>query len=310
MNLFYIISSQLFQFFIMMVCGYIAAKKGILSRSTLDALSKVIIGLLLPILIFANAMNGTTRQILFDSYQIILLGIGLYGGLIVFQAVVARILRLKGNHSRIYQATMIYGNVGFLGIPLLSAAFPGHGGIYIALFSIVDQLVLWTYGIYLTTPGEEKASFQWRSFINPAVFAILLALVLILLGISLPGLLETSLLTVGRAATPLSLIYLGGLIYYVDWSVAAKSKDLYVGIATKMLIYPLVFFEIVHRLCDDLMMVQALTLIGALPTMAAIAMFAQSKRNYGDYALSMVLLTTVASLLSMTIVSYLIFNVL
>lgn len=144
MDLFYIISNQLFQFFVMMVCGYIAARRGILSQPSLDVLSKVIIGILLPILIFANAMNGTTRQILFDCYAMILLSAGIYGGLIVLQAVIARLLGHRGNRSRIYQATMIYGNIGFLGIPLLSAAFPERGGLYIALFSIIDQLVLWT----------------------------------------------------------------------------------------------------------------------------------------------------------------------
>ena len=61
-------------------------------------------------------MNGTTRQVLFDCYAMILLSAGIYGGLIVLQAVMARLLGRRGNLGRIYQATMIYGNVGFLGI--------------------------------------------------------------------------------------------------------------------------------------------------------------------------------------------------
>ena len=310
MDLFYIIAGQLFQFFVMMVFGYIGARRGILSRNILDAMSKLIIGLLLPVLIFANAMNGTTRDILFGSYQMILLAMGFYLGLMLLQAIVARLFQFQGNHGRMYQAAMVFGNVGFLGIPLLSAAFPGHGGIYIALFSIVDQIALWTYGIYLTTPQNEKAAFSLKKFFNPALCAIITAIVLILLNLSLPKLLEASLLTIGRAATPLSLLYLGGLIYYCNWKVGAKTKDLYVGVATKMLAFPLLFFVIARRLCDDLSMVQAVTLIAALPTMAAIVIFAQSKHNHGDYALSMVLLTTITSLITMTIVSFLIFNVL
>ena len=192
----------------------------------------------------------------------------------------------------------------------MSAAFPERGGLYIALFSIIDQLVLWTYGMYLTTPGEKTTALSLKKFLNPALCAILLAIALILAGVGLPAVLETSLLTVGRAATPLSLLYLGGLIYYTDWSVGARTKDLYVGIATKMLLFPIAFFLIARSLCDELEMVQAATLIAALPTMAAVAMFAQSNRNHGDYALSMVLLTTVACLGTMTIVSYLMFNVL
>ena len=76
----------------------------------------------------------------------------------------------------------------------------------------------------------------------------------------------------------------GGLIYYTDWSVGAKTKDLYAGIATKMLLFPVAFFLVARSLCGDLEMVQAATLIAALPTMAAVAMFAQSNRNHGDYA--------------------------
>lgn len=55
-------------------------------------------------------------------------------------------------------------------------------------------------------------------------------------------------------------------------------------------------------------MVQAMTLVAGLPTMTAIAMFAQSKNNHGEYALSIVLLTTIASLFTMTIVSYIVFS--
>lgn len=310
MDSFYIISNQLFQFFVMMVCGYWAAHRGILTQSGLGMLSGVIIRLLLPVLIFANALDGTTRQILFDCYPMILLGAGIYAGLIGVHAVSSRALGLSGNKRRIYEATMSFGNVGFLGIPILSAAFPGYGGIYIALFTIVDQIVLWTYGLYLTTPKEQMTSFQIRKFFNPALGAIILALAMVMANIAVPAPLEHALLTVGRTATPMALIYLGALLHYSRWQVAAKSKELYIGIITKMVLFPVVFFEIIRLVCHDLAMVRAAALIAGLPTMAVIAMLAQSNENHGEYALGMVLLTTVASLLTLTGVSYVIFNIL
>ncbi len=308
MNSFYIIANQLFQFFVMMFCGYMGARAGIIPKAFLGGLAKLIMGLLMPILIFANVLDGTTRQILLDCYPVLLLSLGIYIGLIITQAALAYIMGLKGSHSHVYQATMIFGNAGFIGIPLLSTAFPGQGGIYIALLSIVDQIALWTYGIYLTSPVKSDSSFHIKSFINPAVIAIALALGLLLLGVPVPGSLEHSLLTVGRAATPLALIYVGALLYYSHWNLAAKTKELYVGILSKMLIFPIVFFVIASRFCHDASMVQAMTLVAGLPTMTAIAMFAQSKNNHGEYALSIVLLTTIASLFTMTIVSYIVFS--
>lgn len=308
MDSFYVIANQLFQFLVMMVCGYWAAHKHILTRENLPVLSDVIIKLLLPMLIFSNAVEQTTRQILFDCRDMLFLSLGIYIGLFILQVVVASALGLKGNKGNIYKASFICSNVGFMGIPLLVAAFPEYGGIYIALYSIIDQVVLWTGGVYLTTPAEKRTSFQFKRFFNPALCAILLAIVLILLGISVPGPLERSLLTVGRAATPMSLIYLGALLYYSNWQIVARTKELYLGILTKMLFFPLVFFYVAGLFCSDVSMVRAATIISALPSMSAIAMLAEANHNYGEYALGMVLLTTVASLVTLSFVSYLIFG--
>jgi len=48
-------------------------------------------------------------------------------------------------------ASSLFGNVGFIGIPIISSLFPQKGMLYIALFTIVDQLLLWTLGLSLTS---------------------------------------------------------------------------------------------------------------------------------------------------------------
>lgn len=307
MNSFEVISSQLIQFVVMLACGYLAARRGIIPRPFLDGLAKLIMAVLIPLLIFANAMHGTTWDMMIESSVIMVLMACMYVGLIAVQAIVARLLGLTGNHSRMYQATTIFGNAGFIGIPILLAAFPSHGGIYVTLMSIVDQCFLWTYGLYLTTPSGSGQSFSWKYFINPALIAVVLSIVLIAAGITLPGPLEQSLLTIGHAATPLALIYLGALLYYSDWSVAAKTKEVYVGMVVKLLCYPLAFFYVAKALCSDLDAVRAITLLASLPTMAVIAMFAAAKHNDGDFALGVVLIMTVVSMATLTVVTYVIY---
>ena len=308
MDSFYVIANQLFQFAVMLVCGYWIASKHIITRDNLKVVSDIIIRLLLPFLIFSNAVEQTTRKILFDSVDMILLSVGIYVGLFTLQTLMAKAMGLKGGKGNIYKATTSCGNAGFLGIPLLVAAFPEHGGIYIALYSIIDQIVLWTVVIYLTTPVEQQAGFEIKRFVNPALSAIMLALVLIIAGISVPRPLESALLTVGRASTPMSLIYLGALLYYSDWKAVACSKELYVGIFVKMLFYPLAFFSVASLFFSDVPMVRAAAIISGLPSMSAIAMLAEANHNHGEYALGMVLLTTVASLFTLSFVSYVLFG--
>lgn len=307
MNQFFIVLNQLISFLIMMIIGFLAAKLSVVSEEFLDGLSKLIMRIILPILIFTNAVNGTTRSELFECYPILLLSLGMYIGLIIVFLLISKVMSLKEERNRLYRCTMIFGNAGFIGIPLLMSIFPEKGALYIALMSIVDQTFLWTYGHNLTIPIKEKQKFKIKNFINPALGAVALSLVIILLGIHIPTIILTPLQTVGKASTPLSLIYLGGLFYYCNWKIVLKEKELYVGIFIKMIIFPIVFYYIASGIFSNTDMVRAMSIISALPTMTTIAMFAKSKNNQAEYAVGTVLITTAVCLITLTIVSYIIF---
>ena len=306
MNSFMVIFEQLVSFFLMMLVGYIAAKKRVTTREILDRLATLIMKLLLPIMIFSNMMNGTSRAQLAGDLPALFMVAAIYGSLIVIFAIIARLLRLPKERADIFQAVFVFGNVGFIGLPLMLSVSPAHGGIYSALVSIIDQSLFWTYGLYLTTP-RGKSHFDWKNFINPAVCGIVLAILLLLCDLHIPDILENGLLKIGSAATPLSLIYMGGLLCFCNWTPVLRQKELYLGIVVKMILFPILFFAVVSQFVTNTDMTHTVSLIAGLPTMVAVAMFAQSTRKEGDYALGTVLATTVASLITLSIVSYVIF---
>lgn len=307
MDSFMIILEQLVAFFLMMMVGYLAAKKRVTTREFLDRMASLIMKLLLPIMIFANMMNGTSRAQLAADLPALFMVMAIYGSLIVIFAIIAKILRMPKDRAQIFQAVFVFGNVGFIGLPLMLSVSPLHGGIYSALVSIVDQSLFWTYGLYLTTPTGKSTHFDWKNFINPAVCGIVLAIVLLLLDVKVPDILENGLLKIGSAATPMSLIYMGGLLCFCNWTPVLRQKELYIGIAVKMLIFPILFFAVASQFVSNTDMTHTLSIVAGLPTMVAVAMFAQSTRKEGDYALGTVLATTVASLVTLSIVAYFIF---
>ena len=147
----------------------------------------------------------------------------MYALLILVFRLVAWALRLKGSRSHVFQAALIFGNAGFIGIPIIMALWPHEGAIYVALMSIVDQTLLWTYGVWLCEPvpepgtvaspdaaGRPTLGLRVRNllgrFVNPAFIGIMLALVLIMLGVRIPSIVLTPLRTIGGMATPMSLI--------------------------------------------------------------------------------------------------------
>lgn len=133
----------------------------------------------------------------------------------------------------------------------------------------------------------------------------MLALVLILLGWRIPDLILKPLHTVGSMATPLSMIYLGGLFALTKWWNVFKCYELYVGLVAKMLAFPLALYALLNALPLPVThdMIVMITVIAGLPTMTTIAMFADSNDNMPEYAVGLVLVTTLFSLLSLAVVS-------
>lgn len=153
-----------------------------------------------------------------------------------------------------------------------------------------------------------------KRFVNPAFIGVMLALILILLGVKVPDIILKPLHTIGNMATPMSLIYLGGLFALTKWWGVLKRYELYVGLVAKMIAFPLAFYALLTALASVLPqlpithdMILMITVIAGLPTMTTIAMFTGRKNNIPDYAVGFVLVSTLFSLASLTIVSAVVF---
>ena len=327
MGQFEIVVGQLVGFFIMLMVGYGCVRVRLYGQKALDGMCSLLLSVLIPLLVFSNAVDGTTREQLINNRGDIVLTIIMYALLIAVFFVVARVLRLRGNRSHIFQCSMIFGNAGFIGIPILLSLFGKEAALFVALMSFVDQTILWTYGVWLCEPVPEDGAPRksvsasekvpliertlglLRRFINPAFIGNMTALVLILLGIQLPSIVLAPLQKIGAMATPMSLIYLGGLFALTKWWTVLKRYELYVGMLVKMIAFPLGFYALLNAIAGFLPMpvthdmILMITLVSALPTMTTIAMFTGRTNNMPEYGVGFVLVTTLCSLITLTIVS-------
>ena len=77
-----------------------------------------------PLLVFSNAMAGADRAQVEANWGAMLLTAVMYALLILVFRLVAWALRLKGSRSHVFQAALIFGNAGFIGIPIIMALWP------------------------------------------------------------------------------------------------------------------------------------------------------------------------------------------
>lgn len=307
MEQFFIVLNQIGIFLILIIFGILAVKFGILDEHSLGSVSKLVMRMALPAYIFINTAEGATRQGLAESLLVIPLAIALYLMLFLLSLLLEKVFHLKGNRSHVFRAIVMFGNVGFMGIPLVVELYPDTALLYISLFTILDQGLFWTYGVSLTKPvsdQKEKVSLKnLKNLLSPALIAIVGATILVLLNVHLPKLLITTLSKLGASSMPLSLLYIGGMLSMTDVRKVLRCGELYAEIGLKMLVLPLVFFIVMKLLNVPADMAGTMTFLTGLPAINMVAMLSKNNGSDGDYAVCAVMMTTIACLITLPLVS-------
>ena len=210
MTTFEILLQQIGLFVIYILAGVTLVRTKVLNKETLEPISKFVIKMALPVMIFINIIDGVNKEILFGSCLILLIAAGFYVVMFLVSLWMTKFFHLAENRAGIYQAMMLFGNIGFMAVPVISNVFPGNGILYVSVFMIFDQFMLWTLGVKLTTP-KGSGRFDPKKLINPATVAILIGMILMLTEVRIPSLLDTGLRKIGATASPLAMIYIGGI---------------------------------------------------------------------------------------------------
>ena len=299
MTEFFIVLQQLIQLFAIFAIGAYAMHKQILTEAALPYLSGLITKILLPMFIFVNTVTAGTFSKLVEFLPMFYLTAAIYISLAVIFFCLSKFIPGNFEHKRVFQGLFVFSNVGFIGIPIFFNLYPQDGPLYMAWISVVDQFLLWTYGVYLTSGVKE---FQFRKMLNPSTYVLGLALLILLLDIKLPVLLQKILFSLGGTATPLCMIYMGAMFYLVKpWRIL-KSWEIYLGITSKMIILPLIIGLLVSTLAIPESMKGMLLILVSLPPMIVIPMIVPEQSKEKSFAIGGTLIGITASLFTIPLV--------
>lgn len=307
MEQFFIALTQIGIFLILICVGIVTVKIKIFNSQSLAAMSKLVMQISLPSYIFINAVSSATRQSLADSLIIVPIAVILYILFVLISVIIENVFHLRGNRKKVYRASLIFGNIGFMGIPLVAVLYPDTALLYVSVFTIVDQLVFWTYGVLLTQPvtGEKQkiSPANLKNLLSPPLIAIILAIIFILIGVHIPGVITSALTVIGNTSMPLALIYIGGVLCMSDIRPVLKCGELYAGIIVKMVALPVICYVIMGMIGLTNDMAGTLAFIIALPGIEMVPMLAKTNGSDGDYAVCAIMITTIACLITLPIVS-------
>ena len=182
-------------------------------------------------------------------------------------------LRLKDACRRVCAASGVFGNVGFLGIPLLQALLPAENVpsaiALAAAFSLSMNLIAWTGGLFLLT-GNRKHIRARALLLNPSMLSFYVAFPLFLAGIRLPDMALDAVTLMGRMCTPLCMLILGMRLACTPFRQIISDRHAWLACAGKLLLMPLLAFAAVAFLPLPDYFRATLFLLSCCPTASAV----------------------------------------
>lgn len=307
-----LVLNQMIILVIMMIVGFIAHKIGILNPTSNKSISKLIINITCPALIFHSVFTGgriSDKSILITVF---ISAFVFYIFMFVFAKIVVTVLRIKKPLKRSYECMMAFGNISFMGIPVLRAVFPEQQStaiLFQAIFVIFYHLFIFTYGIWLLgKDGGKRVRFSAKSFLNAGTLSAIVAVVLYFFDFTPPTLVVNSLDMIGGVTTPLAMILIGSSLASYPALKIIRTWRLYLFSFIKLLVIPLIVWGVTKFVIDDALLHGVITIMAAMPVGSMTIMLATEYGGNEEFISQGLFMSTVLSVITIPIVSYILFN--
>ena len=199
---------------VLVLIGVFTSKIGVIKEQTRDALVKIIFNITLPLLLFTNFSKlELTPLILRNSILVIVISLALILIMLLFAFLFSKMFMMRHEQRSVFIPHNAFGNVLYLGFPVVNALFGDIGLFYASLYAFVSIMLLWTIGIYvITRKGGMSLKMSLRNMINPNSVAILAGFMLFLFNIRIPEILLKPFVSLGGTTIYLSMLYIGALL--------------------------------------------------------------------------------------------------
>ncbi|MCR5033002.1 MAG: AEC family transporter [Lachnospiraceae bacterium] len=297
-----IILQQMTIFFLIMGIGYICGKKRFFSDEGVGILSFIVINIANPALVISSGAEGADFGL---SQILVTLGVAVltFLLLIALSFPVGRLLGGKQEAYPIYRVMFAFSNIGFMGMPLLSAVYGPESVLYASLFLFPYNILLYTYGVTtLQNKGTSSGSFL-KKIINMGSIACVISLTIFLGHIKVPEVLLSCVKSLGNMTAPLSMMVIGYSLSKIAFRELFLDPRLLVFAGVKQLLLPLAAVPLLRVVIPDLLLLKVLFIILSMPVGSMVAMFAGQYSENDSLASRGVALTTLLSIVTIPLLS-------
>lgn len=249
------------------IIGYAAHKLGFMGGDFDTALSKLVINITLPCMILVSVCGRELPDVDILLSLLALSAVG-YAIAVVASLIVPRLMRAPEPGA--YSFVIAFGNVGFIGFPVLSAVLGPDAVLYAAIANIPWYILSSSVGVLMISgvpTGGVGAAVRESAgrLLSPMLAASVVVLIMALAGINDLGVLGDGLSTCGNLTTPAALLICGSSLASYSVREMLGNWRAYVACAMRLLGVPLLLLLALRGFAPTSLVLSVIVLGQAMP---------------------------------------------
>ena len=304
--------------------GFILTKTGLVREDSLYSISNILLCFAQPLLIikaFAVDPIAPTGGTLLNFLWVFLLSVAAV--LLTFGASKLCFLFMKGEEKRRKRDVLVFigtfSNCAFVGIPFVDMFTDGDSEamMYITVFNVAFNLLIWTLGAYLITQDKKQISLK-KALLNPCTIGSVIGFVLFLVPeINIFNMDEVAELRqivtyAGGMTAPLSMLMVGVRVASLSPRALFCDKTIYPAAFVRLILsaaltYLLILpFKLTGVFADTPYVLLAPVIAMAMPPAASVVAFAEKMDGEKQLSAAAYATGTILSVVTLPFVMFLV----
>ncbi|MDW8054017.1 MAG: AEC family transporter [Anaerolineae bacterium] len=264
-----------------------------------QTLSRLAYYVLTPAFVFSVLSNARIEAAL--ALRMIGFITAVYAGSTLVALLLALLLRRNRNIAMAWMMIAAFGNVGNFGLPIAQFAEGSAALLPATVFFLANLVFAFVVCVTLANLGRDSVFVSLGRVIKtPGLIAVVPALAMNALSVTLPPALGRAIDLLATALVPVMLIALG--VQFAHYGLPPISADMLIGAGIRLISGPLLAFLLVDAFGLGGLERSVGILQASMPTAVLVSIIAMESRLLPEYVTATVLFSNVASVLTLPIV--------
>lgn len=296
-----VVLEQMVMIFILILTGFVLYKKKMISDSASKDLSALVVNVCSPGLIIVSMFNDLSQIPRENVVFVGVIAVIFYIFLILFGYFLVWVLKVPDSLKNAYVLMTVFGNTGFIGIPVALAIIGPESMVYVIVFNFLFNLTIFTFGIMLLKKDTEGKKRTWKDYLSPGLIVCIAAFLIYWFQLGLPEEIETLAGYYGNACTLLSMIVIGISLAGMKVRDMMQNKRLLAFVIIRFIAFPVILALALRPVLPDLLIRATVVLMAALPVGNFPAMLCEQYGRDPKPIAEGIVVTTILSVFTITL---------